>query len=175
MLQKIRGECGILETRESSKIKGLEFPRGHRNKRRLNMKKHSKKLILVLLIFCIALVGSVSIPTTEKKVYAATKKVKLKAPKVKCKLSSDNTLTLTWKKVANAKGYTVWIYRENEDIDDFYYIEKRKNVYSLKYTCDLESEATFYKIVVKAFGKSKGKKVYGKGYTKKISSYMISF
>ncbi len=138
------------------------------------MNKNRQKLILVLFIFCIALIGSFSFAATEQKVYAATKKVKLAAPKVNWDLSDDNTLTLTWKKVTKAKGYTVWIYREDVDIDDQYYLEKRKNIYSLKYTCDLENDATFYKIVVKAFRESKGKKVYGKGYTKELSSYLSS-
>lgn len=135
------------------------------------MEKSSKKLILALLIFCIALISSVSVPATEQKVYAATKK--LAAPKVKWTLSDDNILTLTWKKVTNAEGYTVWLYREDEEIDDRYYLEKRKNIYSLKYSCDLGKEATFYKIVVKAFSESEGQKVYGKGYTKKLGSYYL--
>lgn len=147
------------------------------------MKKHSKKLSLALLIFCIALIGSVSVPATEQKVYAATKKAKLAAPKGKWRLSDDNILTVTWKKVPKAKGYTVWIYREDDDVDDLYYLETKKDLYdlgtkknaSLKYTYYLGETAFFYKIVVKAFSKSNGKKVYGKSYTKELATAFLSY
>ncbi len=128
----------------------------------MKTKKHVALALIITLVLSICLT-----PVTSS---AARKSAKLPAPKVKWATDSGNSLKLKWKKVPKAYGYTVWIYREDEDIDDLYYIEKRKNVYSLSFSCEFEEDMSFYKIVVKPFKYSKGKRIYGKAYTK----YLVS-
>ena len=67
------------------------------------MKKHSKKLILALLICCIAFICSISISTADQKVYAATK---VKLNKKSVTLTEGKSITLKLKGTTKKAKWT---------------------------------------------------------------------
>lgn len=77
-----------------------------------------------------------------------------KVKNVKAKSTSTKSLSFTWSKAANAKGYAV--YRENSSGK----FEKTADVKECSYTCQLKS-GTVGKFKVRAYAVLDGKKVYG--------------
>ncbi len=118
-----------------------------------------KKLSTLLNILIIAIVSmsaiSMPVSSVDQKTSAKPSRVKLKSVKV----VSKKVIRVKWKKVKKAKGYQIKI-SKNKKFTKARKINVNKNACTKK--IKKLKAGTKYFIKVRAFSKSKGKKVYGK-------------
>ena len=118
-----------------------------------------KKLSTLLNILIIAIVSmsaiSMPVSSVDQKTSAKPSRVKLKSVKV----VSKNVIWVKWKKVKKAKGYQIKI-SKNKKFTKARKINVKKNACTKKIK-KLKAGTKYY-VKVRAFSKSKGKKVYGK-------------
>lgn len=122
------------------------------------MKRTSRTFISVILAFAIA-AAMVPVLGTQS-VYAASKPGKVKISSVKA--NSTTAFTVKWKKVSGAKGYQIR-YSTRSSMSGAKKIlttKKSRKIKKLK-------AGTKYYVQVRAYKKSKGKKIYGKWSKKK--------
>jgi len=117
------------------------------------MKKVSR-ILLGLIIAVLFITGCGIRFTAPQTAKAATQ---LKAPKVKSKKATKDTITIKWKKVSGAAGYSLYMYDE---------AKKQYTVYktSTKTSCKvigLENGKT-YKFKISAYSEANGTKTEGK-------------
>ena len=113
--------------------------------------------LLNILIIAIVSMSAISMPVSsvDQKTSAKPSRVKLKSVKV----VSKNVIWVKWKKVKKAKGYQIKI-SKNKKFTKARKINVKKNACTKKIK-KLKAGTKYY-VKVRAFSKSKGKKVYGK-------------
>lgn len=113
--------------------------------------------LLNILIIAIISISSISMPVSSVKQKTSAKPSRVKLKSVKS--VSKKVIKIKWKKVKKAKGYQIKI-SKNKKFTKARKINVKKNACTKKIK-KLKANTKYY-VKVRAFSKSKGKKVYGK-------------
>lgn len=115
-----------------------------------------KKLISMLMCFCMVITVSSIVPTT---IEAKSKKVKVSKPKISSVTRVDTTtLKIKWKKVSSVKGYQIYYKQSGGKYKKLATLGKSKSFYTHKKL--KVNKKYFYKI--RAYKVKNGKKYYSK-------------